>query len=213
MYRPDRNSYDTLPRAITSPNCGDSRDTDIFARSFSKGRIFLTGEITMNKAVRFMAVMAVLSDEKRDAEIIINSSGGEVAAGLLIYDIIRSYPCGITMYCAGAAESIAAVIFASGKKGRRFMLPFSTVMIHAPVMSINGIDASAECLCETARSIVETRTLLNGILAKHTGRTAEEIEEAAKKDFRMNARQAEEFGISDGIKSIFSDKKLEWKTS
>ncbi len=197
------NSENMLPKKTTVEDCRGSRDTDIITQQFSKARLYLVGEIDQKMAMDFVAAMSVLADEQRDAEIIINSPGGEVSAGLVIYDIIQSYQYRITMYCTGLAASMGAVILAGGQKGRRYILPHSKVMIHEPLIS-GGMGGSATTIEKTAQNILETKSVLNKILSRHTGRTIEKINEATLFDNYMTAEQAVEFGICDDIRSFFT---------
>lgn len=197
------NSENMLPKKTTVEDCRGSRDTDIITQQFSKARLYLVGEIDQKMAMDFVAAMSVLADEQRDVEIIINSPGGEVSAGLVIYDIIQSYQYKITMYCTGLAASMGAVIFAGGQRGRRYILPHSKVMIHEPLIS-GGMGGSATTIEKTAQNILETKAVLNKILSRHTGRTIEKINEATLFDNYMTAEQAVEFGICDDIRSFFT---------
>lgn len=164
----------------------------------SQRRIFLTGEITAEKAVDFMQMMLYLSRTNEPIHIYINSSGGNVNAGLAIYDMLQSCKNELRMYCIGQASSMAAVLLAAGQKGRRFILPHSRVMIHEVLLS-GGIGGSATSISRISDSITETRDIVNGILAKHTEKTLEEISRATSFDNTMNAEQAVDFGICDEI--------------
>ena len=197
------NSENMLPKKTTVEDCRGSRDTDIITQQFSKARLYLVGEIDQKMAMDFVAAMSVLADEQRDVEIIINSPGGEVSAGLVIYDIIQSYQYRITMYCTGLAASMGAVILAGGQRGRRYILPHSKVMIHEPLIS-GGMGGSATTIEKTAQNILETKAVLNKILSRHTGKTIEKINEATLFDNYMTAEQAVEFGICDDIRSFFT---------
>ena len=178
-----------LPKKMTVEDCKGSRDVDIITQQYSM-------------AMDFVTAMSVLADEERDVEIIINSPGGEVSAGLVIYDIIQSYKNRITMYCTGLAASMGAVIFAGGQKGRRFILPHSKVMIHEPLIA-GGMGGSATTIEKTAQKILETKSVLSKILSHHTGKTVEQINEATVFDNYMSADEAIKFGICDDIRSIF----------
>lgn len=134
-------------------------------------------------------------------KLIINSTGGEVTAGLLIHDLIQSSKLPVKIYCAGCAYSMAAVILASGEKGSRYILPHSKVMIHEPLIA-GGIGGSATSISRVSDSILETREMLNGILAQHTNKSIEEINKATAFDNVMNAEQAVEFGICDKITDV-----------
>ena len=196
------NSNNMLPKSVIVEECRGSRDTDIITQQFKNGRLFLVGPIDHRVAVDFISAMLVLAEEKKDAEIIIDSPGGEISAGLMIYDVLRSYKYKITMYCTGLAASMAAFILAAGQKGRRFILPHSQVMIHEPLIS-SGFGGSATSIEKTAQSILETKAVLNKILAEHTGRSVNEINKATLEDNFMTSEEAVKFGICDEIRSIF----------
>ena len=164
----------------------------------SQRRIFLTGEITQDMAADFMQMMLYLSRKDEPIDIYINSVGGNVNAGLAIYDMLQSCKNELRMYCFGQASSMAAVLLASGQKGRRFILPHSRVMIHEVLLG-GGIGGSATSISRISDSIMETRDIVNGILAKHTAKTLKEINCATSFDNTMNAEQAVEFGICDEI--------------
>lgn len=196
------NSNNMLPKSVIVEECRGSRDTDIITQQFKNGRLFLVGPIDHRMAVDFISAMLVLAEEEKDAEIIIDSPGGEISAGLMIYDVLRSYKYKITMYCTGLAASMAAFILAAGQKGRRFILPHSQVMIHEPLIS-SGFGGSATSIEKTAQGILETKAELNKILAEHTGRSIDEINSATLGDNFMTSEEAVEFGICDEIRSIF----------
>ena len=196
------NSNNMLPKSVIVEECRGSRDTDIITQQFKNGRLFLVGPIDHRMAVDFISAMLVLAEEKKDAEIIIDSPGGEISAGLMIYDVLNSYKYKITMYCTGLAASMAALILAAGQKGRRFILPHSQVMIHEPLIS-SGFGGSATSIEKTAQGILETKAVLNKILAEHTGRSVNEIIKATLEDNFMTSEEAVKFGICDEIRSIF----------
>ncbi len=166
---------------------------------FTNRKIFLFGEIDEAMVYAFtMQLMSLMEDEQSEIDIYVNSPGGEVNAGLAIYDLIQSCKAPINMYCIGMAASMGALIFASGKKGHRFILPHSKVMIHEPLIP-HGVGGSASSIKSTADSILQTRELLNGILAKHSGKTLEEINKATDHDNFMTAEEAIAFGLCDKI--------------
>lgn len=166
---------------------------------FTNRKIFLFGEIDEAMVYAFtMQLMSLMEDEQSEIDIYVNSPGGEVNAGLAIYDLIQSCKAPINMYCIGMAASMGALIFASGKKRHRFILPHSKVMIHEPLIP-HGVGGSASSIKSTADSILQTRELLNGILAKHSGKTLEEINKATDHDNFMTAEEAIAFGLCDKI--------------
>lgn len=172
-------------------------------RFLTQRKLFLDEPITSAVAISFTQAMMYLSETSEPVSIYINCLGGEVNAGLAIYDVIQSCRNEINMYCIGQASSMAAVILASGQKGRRFILPHSRIMIHEVLLG-SGISGSATSISRISESIMETRELVNSILAKHTGKTIEEINRATSFDNFMNAEEAVDFGICDKIvNSIF----------
>lgn len=130
--------------------------------------------------------------------IYLNSPGGEINEGLMIYDIIQSSKLEINTVCTGRAASMAAVLLAAGTPGHRYILRHSEVMIHEPLIE-RGVGGSATSIHNLSESILEIKETMNQILAKHTGKTMEEIDQATKFDNFMNAREAIDFGICDAI--------------
>lgn len=176
-----------------------TREVSLATRHLMNRKIFLTGSIDGEMANNFLSQFLYLEQESEEpVTIYINSPGGEVNAGLMIYDTIRGSRLSINMVCTGMAASMAAILLAGGQKGRRYILKHSKVMIHEPLIS-NGVGGSATSIKNIAESILETREIVNGILAEHTGKSIEEINEATNFDNYMNAEEAIKFGICDEI--------------
>ena len=177
------------------------REVNIYTRHLSKRRIFLNSEIDRDVANDIVAQLLYLQEES-DAPIFfyINSNGGEINAGLYIYDVIQSMTAPIYMYCTGMAASMAALLLAGGQPGRRFILPHSKTMIHEPLLA-GGVGGSATSIRNISDSILETRNIVNGILAKHTGKSIKEVNKATAFDNYMNADKSVEFGICDKVVS------------
>lgn len=190
--------------AVEEETYNGVREIALKTKHFSNGKIFLTGEVTEEMANNFVSELLYLVEQGQDVDIYINSPGGSVNAGLVIYDVIQA--CAdkirINMYCIGMAASMGALLLASGQKGRRYILPHSKVMIHEPLIA-GGMGGSATSIKKTADSILETKALTNGILAKHTGKSLREINKATSYDNFMNAEEAVKFGICDEIKNLF----------
>ncbi|WP_295091153.1 ClpP family protease [Ruminococcus sp.] len=183
----------------------DSDGTKEFALNtihFADGILFINGMINTDMSLKFVSCMLKLSKERRKTQIFIDSDGGEVNAGMVMYDTIQSFKYEIEMFCIGRASSMAAVLLAGGQKGRRYILPHSKVIIHEPLIA-SGISGSASSIEKTAQRILEVRNITNGILAKHTGHTLEEINKATEFENEMTAEQAVEFGICDEIRYLF----------
>ncbi len=168
--------------------------------------IFLDEPITAKTAVCFTQAILLLMASPDPITICISCTGGEVNAGLAIYDLLQSCQNEIYMYCIGQACSMAAVLLAAGQKGRRYILPNSRVMIHEVLLS-GGVSGTATSISRISGSILETRELLNGILAKHTGKSIKEIEQATSFDNFMNAEEAVDFGICDAIAKRIDHRK------
>ncbi|MCD8090609.1 MAG: ATP-dependent Clp protease proteolytic subunit [Clostridiales bacterium] len=169
-------------------------------RLLSERVIFIEGEITAESANEFKQTVMYLLYESDDKPISIqiNSYGGSVEAGLLIYDIIKGLETEVNICCTGIAASMAAIIFAGGQKGRRFILPHSRVMIHEPFVS-GGIGGSAATIQKTAESIIEAKKNIIELLTADTGKTEKEIEAAISYDNFLNAHEAVRFGIADKV--------------
>lgn len=180
------------------------REFNLQTKHFTDRRLFLYGTVDEVMANQFVSEFLYLMHSDAPIDIYINSPGGSVNSGLVIYDIIQSCDgkVPINMYCTGMAASMGAVILAGGQKGRRFILPHSKCMIHEPLMAGGG-GGSATSIQKTAESIMETKAILNGILSKHTGKTIEEINEATAFDNYMNAEDAVAFGLCDEIRNLF----------
>lgn len=175
------------------------REVSLDTRHLMNRRIFINGEINEDSANDFLSQMLYLEQESNDPiTIYINSPGGSVNAGLVIYDCIQAAEVEINMICAGTAASMAAIILAGGQQGHRYILPHSKVMIHEPLLA-GGVGGSATSIKNISDSILETREIVNGILSKHTGKTMKEINKATSFDNYMNAEEAIKFGLCDSI--------------
>ena len=160
--------------------------------------ILIDNTITSQTAVDFYKSMRFLAKTDEPIKVVICSGGGEVIAGQAIYDLMQGVKNEVHTYCIGRAASMAAVLLAAGTKGHRYILPHSEVMIHEVLIG-GGVCGSATSISKISESINKTRDVMNGILAKHTGKTIEEINEATSFDNYMTAQQAVEFGICDKI--------------
>lgn len=162
-------------------------------------KLFIEGEINSESACEFVRNFMVLAAEnrKKPIDVLINSPGGEINAGMLIYDAITTGKVPVRTYCTGRAYSMGAVLFASGTEGR-FMLPHSELMIHEPLIA-NRLGGSASSVRSISESLMDTRNRMNAILAKHTGKTVEEIEEATSFDHYFTPEESVDFGLADKI--------------
>ncbi|MCR5093335.1 MAG: ATP-dependent Clp protease proteolytic subunit [Lachnospiraceae bacterium] len=188
--------------AIEVESAHGTREVSLSTRHLMNRTLFLRGSIDADRADDFLSELLYLEGTDEPVTLYINSPGGEINAGLMIYDAIQGSGLTIKMVCTGLAASMAALIFAGGQKGRRFILPHSKVMIHEPLI-MGGVGGSATSIKNISDSILETREVVNGILSKHTGKTVKEIDTATSFDNMMNAEEAIKFGLCDRItKSI-----------
>lgn len=160
--------------------------------------VFLQGEIHTGNANEVVMKLLYLQSEnkKKDIHFYLNSPGGDVIATLAIYDVMQILSCPVATYCVGQAASGAAVLLAGGTKGKRFALANSRVMIHQPYGGVSGQVSDIEI---QAQEILRNRTVLNEILAKHTGKSDEQIARDVDRDFFLTAAQAKEYGLVDEI--------------
>lgn len=136
-------------------------------------------------------------NKNQDIHFYINSPGGSVTATMAIYDTMQFLECPISTYCVGTAMSGAAVLLAAGSKGKRFALPHARIMLHEPWHS--GYGGQASDVEIFMNEILRQRAALNKILAKHTGRTVEEIEKETDRDRYFTADEAKNFGLVDEV--------------
>ena len=189
--------------AVQEENCDGVREFSLQTKHFTNRKIFLNGTVDETMANNFVSEFLYLAQTDEPIDIYINSPGGSVNAGLVIYDTIQACEgkIPINMYCIGMAASMGAVILAGGQKGRRYILPHSKCMIHEPLMA-GGAGGSATTIQKTAQSIMETKSIINGILAKHMEKTVKEINKMTAFDNYMNAEEAIKFGLCDEIRNI-----------
>lgn len=176
---------------------GGVREIHLESKLLAERKLFL-GDITRESADEFAKAMMYLASSDEPIRIYINSFGGEVNPGLLICDIIKGCGVPVYTYCAGYAYSMAAVILAAGTRGKRFALPHSRVLIHEPLLA-EGFGGSATSISMISDTVIEVRNTVNGLLAKYTGKTLEEVNKATVFDNFMSAKQAVSFGICDKV--------------
>ncbi len=187
-----------IPMVVEQTNRGE-RAYDIYSRLLKDSIIFIGTPIDDNVANLVTAQLLFLEaeDPERDISLYINSPGGSITAGLAIYDTIQFIRNNVTTICVGQAASMAAVLLAAGSPKKRFALPHSHILIHQPWMS--GIQGQATDIDIHAKEILRIRTILNKILAKHTGQPFERIEKDVERDYIMTADQSKEYGIIDEV--------------
>ena len=176
----------------------EERAYDIYSRLLKDRIIFLQGSIDDHMSNLIIAQMLFLQfdDPKADIHLYINSPGGSVTAGLGIYDTMQFIQCPVSTYCIGQAASMAAVLLASGAKGKRHCLPHARVMIHQPMAGSQG---TATELLIHHKEFRRLKRALNEILLKHTGQTLEKIEEDTDRDKFMSAEEAKAYGLVDAV--------------
>jgi len=187
-----------IPMVVEQTNRGE-RAYDIYSRLLRDSIIFIGTPIDDNVANLVTAQLLFLEaeDPERDISLYINSPGGSISAGLAVYDTIQFIRNDVTTICVGQAASMAAVLLAAGSPKKRFSLPHSRVLIHQPWMS--GLQGQATDIDIHAKEILRIRTILNKILAQHTGQTLERIEKDVERDYIMTAAQSKEYGIIDEV--------------
>jgi ATP-dependent Clp protease protease subunit len=187
-----------IPMVVEQTNRGE-RAYDIFSRLLKDSIIFIGTQIDDTVANLAIAQLLFLEAEDPDRDVVmyINSPGGSITAGFAIYDTMQFIKPDVATYCIGQAASIAAVLLASGAKGKRYSLPNSRILIHQPWMS--GLGGQASDIDIAAREILRMRERINGILVQHTGQTAKRIQEDTERDYIMTADQGKEYGIIDEV--------------
>ena len=186
-----------IPMVIKRDPQGE-RAYDIYSRLLEERIIFISGPITDETANIVIAELLYLENENadRDISIYINSPGGYVHSTLAIYDTMRYVKSDISTVCVGMAASGAAVILAGGKKGKRFALPNSKVMIHQPMTEISGQAADIKI---HATEILRLKKRLNEILSKETKQPIPQVEKDTDRDFFMTSIEAKRYGIIDEV--------------
>ena len=186
-----------IPMVVEESGRGE-RSYDIYSRLLKDRIIFLGTAIDDSVANLVVAQMLFLESEdpEKDVFLYINSPGGVVTAGLAIYDTMQYIKPSVSTICTGQAASMAAVLLAAGANGKRIALPNSRVMIHQPLGGAQGQAADIEI---QAKEILKTRNILNGILAKHTGQSMEQLQKDTDRDYFMSADEAIKYGIVDKV--------------
>ena len=187
---------------IMLKSCSGVQTVSLESRLLADRKVYIQGEIDDEMACRFEQQLQYLlsEDDGKPIDIYINTPGGNVAAGLHMYDVLKSIRVNSTMWCRGTTASMGAIILAGGQKGRRLILPHAKVMIHEPLIA-GGVGGSATSIQRTAESIMETKKITVELLATDTGKSKAAIEQAIAFDNYMNANEAVRFGIADKVVS------------
>jgi len=187
-----------VPMVVEQTSRGE-RAYDIWSRLLKDNVIFLGQPIDDWVANLIIAQMLFLEAEnpEKDISLYVNSPGGSITAGLAIYDTMQYVKPDITTICIGQAASMAAVLLAAGKKGKRYALPNSRVLIHQPLM--HGLGGHAVEIDIHAKDIMPMKSRLNQILANHTGQPMEKIDKDTDRDYILQANEAVEYGLVDQV--------------
>jgi ATP-dependent Clp protease protease subunit len=188
-----------IPTVIEKSQFGE-RAYDIYSRLLNERIIFLGGPIDDHVANLVIAQLLYLdhTDSKKDVHLYINSPGGSVTAGLAIIDTMNFIKSDVSTICVGIAASMGALILSSGKKGKRFSLANSEVMLH---QVMGGTEGQASDIAINAKHILRTKDTLNKILAQNTGKKFEQVEKDSDRDYWMTSDEAKKYGIIDEIVS------------
>jgi ATP-dependent Clp protease protease subunit len=186
-----------IPFVVEQTHRGE-RSWDIYSRLLKDRIIFLGDPINDRVASLVIAQLLFLESEDPDKDIrlYINSPGGVVTSGLGIYDTMQYVKCEVATYCLGQAASMGAFLLAGGAKGKRYALPNARIMIHQPHGGAQGQATDIEI---QAREILRLRETLNAIMAKHSGRTVDEILKDTDRDNFMSADEAKHYGLIDEV--------------
>lgn len=193
----DPQSIGMIPMVIETSGRGE-RAFDIYSRLLKERVIFLVGNVNDMTANLVVAQLLFLESENPDKDIhlYINSPGGSISAGMAIYDTMQFIKPEVSTLCIGMAASMGAFLLQAGAKGKRFVLPNSSVMIHQP---LGGFQGQASDIEIHARYILSLRERLYALMAQHTGRNIEEIARDSERDKFLTATEAVEYGLVDQV--------------
>ncbi len=186
-----------VPTVIEKSQYGE-RAYDIYSRLLKERIIFLGGPVNDMVANAIIAQLLFLEheDPKKEIKLYVNTPGGVVTAGMAIYDTMQYVKPDVSTICVGMAASMGAVLLAAGKKGKRFALPNSQILLH---QVMGGAEGQATEIEITARQILKIKDKINQIIAKHTGQGIQKVEKDTDRDFYMTPQEAKEYGIIDEI--------------
>jgi ATP-dependent Clp protease protease subunit len=195
-YRSDITA-NLVPTVVEQTHRGE-RGWDLFSRLLKDRIVFLGTEIDDDVANVVIAQLLFLESEDPDKDVMmyVNSPGGDVSAGLGIYDTMHALRCPVATFCVGQAASMASLLLAAGAKGKRSALPHARVMIHQPLAGMRGQATDIEI---HAREILKARDTINEIYARHTGQSADKIKRDTERDNFMSAEEARDYGIVDQV--------------
>jgi ATP-dependent Clp protease, protease subunit len=190
-----------IPTVTENEGGNRERSFDIYSRLL-KDRIILIGrpidDVVANLVVAQLIYLAA-DDPDKEIQIYVNSPGGAVSAGFAIYDTMQYVQVPISTVCIGRAASFGTVVLMAGAKGRRFSLPNATIHMHQPLIGGRGLQGQASDLDIHAREIIRIKSVLNELIAKHTGQPLDRVDRDTDRDFFLNPEEAVEYGLIDGI--------------
>lgn len=186
-----------VPIVVEQSGRGE-RSYDIYSRLLKDRIVFLSEEVNDVTASLVVAQMLFLEAEDPDKDIMfyINSPGGSITSGMVIYDTMQHIKCDVSTICIGMAASMGAFLLAAGEKGKRYALPNSEIMIHQP---LGGAKGQATDIQIQAERILKMKEKLNEILAERTGQPIEKIKADTERDHFMSAEEALEYGLVDKV--------------
>ena len=191
-----QNNY-LIPIVVEKTRQGE-RSYDIYSRLLEDRIVFVTGPIEMGMANVIIAQLLFLEkqDPKKDIVMYIDSPGGSVSAGMAIYDTMQLIKCDVSTVAVGMAASMGSILLMGGTKGKRFILPHSEVLIHQP---LGGMEGQASDLKIHADHIIQTKEVLNKLIADRTGQKLAKVEKDTDRDYILTAKDALDYGIVDKI--------------
>lgn len=194
---PTTADYYPVPYVIEKTSRGE-RSYDIYSRLLEDRIVFIQGPVTNQMANAVMAQMLFLLKENKsqDIQVYINSPGGDVYAGLAIYDTMQYVQCDVSTTCIGLAASMGAVLLCAGTKGKRYALPNSRIMVHQPW---GGAGGTASDISIQTKEILYLKSTLNDILARHTGKAQKDIEATTDRDNYLSGTESVDYGLIDEV--------------
>ena len=198
--------YQTLVPMVVEQTGRSERAYDIYSRLLKDRIIFIGTPIDDNIANLIIAQLLFLQmeDPDKDINVYVNSPGGSVTSGLAIYDTMQFIKPDVNTYCIGQAASMGALLLAGGAKGKRYALPNARIMIHQPW---GGAQGTAADISIHAKEILRMKDRINKLLAGHTGKSLEEIENDTDRDYFMTSKEAQDYGLVDEVIEAIEPKK------
>ncbi|MBI5383201.1 MAG: ATP-dependent Clp endopeptidase proteolytic subunit ClpP [Verrucomicrobia bacterium] len=186
-----------VPMVVEQTGRGE-RGYDIYSRLLVDRIVFLGTPIDdmVSNLIIAQLLFLQMNDPKKDIHLYLNSPGGSVTSGLAIYDTLQFVTCDVNTYCIGQAASMGAVLLCAGTKGKRYALPNARIMIHQPW---GGVQGQATDISIQAKEILRLKDRLNEILARHCGKTVDDIAKDTDRDRFMSADEAKDYGLVDQV--------------